>query len=363
MKRLISIYAPEIAKEWSPKNADLTPDMVTVGSHKKVWWKGKCGHEWQAVVKNRVSGAGCPYCSGNAVLVGETDLRTLRPEIAAEWSDKNDRMPEDFAINSNQSVLWTCRVCGNEWKARIADRTDGSGCPYCSGKILSGFNDIDALRPDLMAEWSPKNEPGLEHRISDKADRTVWWRCRICGRDYQANIRTRAKGGGNCPFCACDETIRRNEQKRKEIQRKREIERILPRAAVIYYLRHLADDIRENDDSLIGVPLDIYAPELEIAFEIEDVRDTGASLRNEAMVKSSLCRKNHVVLIKLQDEGAESFEDCICVSCNRQDAESLSEALKEVFRMLKMDIDVDILRDLENIVESYKMEGAKEWQV
>ena len=102
------------------------------------------------------------------------------------------------------------------------------------------------------------------------------------------------------------------------------------------------------------MPLDIYSPKLEIAFEVEDNRDTGASLKNETTVKSSLCRRNHVVLIKLQDEGAENFEDCICVSCNRRDAQSLGDALKEVFWMLKMDTDVDILRDLENIVESYE---------
>ena len=64
-----------------------------------------------------------------------------------------------------------------------------------------------------------------------------------------------------------------------------------------------------------------------------------------------------MILIKLQDEGAEIFEDCICISCNRRDADSLSEALKEVFWMLKFDVDVDVLRDLEKIVEGYEAKG------
>ena len=56
---------PELAKEWHPvKNGDLTPNDVTVGSNKNVWWIGKCGHEWDSVVKERVRGYGCPVCAG-----------------------------------------------------------------------------------------------------------------------------------------------------------------------------------------------------------------------------------------------------------------------------------------------------------
>ena len=37
---------PELAKEWDySKNGELTPEKVTFSSSKKVWWKGKCGHE------------------------------------------------------------------------------------------------------------------------------------------------------------------------------------------------------------------------------------------------------------------------------------------------------------------------------
>lgn len=54
---------PVLAAEWHPtKNGSLTPDMVTKGSKKKVWWKCKQGHEWQAVIANRNKGSGCPYC-------------------------------------------------------------------------------------------------------------------------------------------------------------------------------------------------------------------------------------------------------------------------------------------------------------
>ena len=55
---------PDIAAEWHPtKNGSLKPSEVMPGSNKKVWWLGKCGHEWQATPDKRVYGSGqCPIC-------------------------------------------------------------------------------------------------------------------------------------------------------------------------------------------------------------------------------------------------------------------------------------------------------------
>lgn len=55
---------PEIAAEWHPtNNGDLKPTDVMSGSNKKVWWLGKCGHEWQAAISARCkSRQGCPLC-------------------------------------------------------------------------------------------------------------------------------------------------------------------------------------------------------------------------------------------------------------------------------------------------------------
>ena len=56
---------PTLAEEWNyEKNGTLTPDQVTAGSNKKVWWKCKFGHEWEAIVGSRSKGHGCPFCSG-----------------------------------------------------------------------------------------------------------------------------------------------------------------------------------------------------------------------------------------------------------------------------------------------------------
>ncbi len=58
---------PETAQQWHPElNGDLKPQMVTAGSHKKVWWQCPEGHVWKAVVYARAGPqkTGCPVCSG-----------------------------------------------------------------------------------------------------------------------------------------------------------------------------------------------------------------------------------------------------------------------------------------------------------
>ena len=47
-------------------NGALTPEMVTAGSHKKVWWQCREGHVWKAVVYSRTGPkkCGCPVCAG-----------------------------------------------------------------------------------------------------------------------------------------------------------------------------------------------------------------------------------------------------------------------------------------------------------
>ena len=79
---LVAVH-PELIVEWSDRNLPLTPDSVTFGSNKKVWWKGTCGHEWQTSIKARSNGEKCPICSGARVVTGINDLSTLKPELAS----------------------------------------------------------------------------------------------------------------------------------------------------------------------------------------------------------------------------------------------------------------------------------------
>lgn len=57
----------DLLKEWHlTKNRGLNPRNLPAGFNKKVWWICSEGHEWQASVKTRMKGRGCPDCGTNA---------------------------------------------------------------------------------------------------------------------------------------------------------------------------------------------------------------------------------------------------------------------------------------------------------
>ena len=60
MNNSLAEVHPELVSEWSEKNLTLTPDDITFGSNRKVWWRGACGHVWQTSVKARSNGEKCP---------------------------------------------------------------------------------------------------------------------------------------------------------------------------------------------------------------------------------------------------------------------------------------------------------------
>ena len=78
MNNSLAEVHPELVSEWSEKNLTLTPDDITFGSNKKVWWRGACGHEWQASVKARSNGEKCPICSGARVAHLWSSFRSRR---------------------------------------------------------------------------------------------------------------------------------------------------------------------------------------------------------------------------------------------------------------------------------------------
>lgn len=58
-----TIY-PKLAKEWHPsKNGSLSPSNYSKKNGRRFWWLCKNGHEWEASIKDRANGRGCPVCN------------------------------------------------------------------------------------------------------------------------------------------------------------------------------------------------------------------------------------------------------------------------------------------------------------
>lgn len=194
----------QLMAEWDwERNADISPSQISLGSGKKVWWKCNKGHRWLTKINHRyASKSNCPYCAGQRAISGENDLATVAPDICSEWDyEKNfPLLPTECLPKSEKKVWWTGK-CGHSWKTQISLRVNGSGCPYCSNhKVLSGFNDLASVNPELLEEWDYNLNVILPTEVSHLSNKKVWWKCKA-GHSWIATIASKSSGG-KCPICS-----------------------------------------------------------------------------------------------------------------------------------------------------------------
>jgi hypothetical protein len=117
---------PQIASE----AVGWDPSKVSPGSTKKCLWQCLQGHQWKAMPVSRTSAknSGCPYCSNVKILPGFNDLQTTHPDLAKEAYEWD---PSTVFAGSDSIRKWVCPE-SHLYKARVANRSHGRGCPSCS---------------------------------------------------------------------------------------------------------------------------------------------------------------------------------------------------------------------------------------
>jgi hypothetical protein len=230
----LSVRYPDVARLWHPTlNGHTMPDSVMPYSMALAWWQ--CDkvreHVWEASIKNLVRGSRCHFCAGTRVHES-TSLARLRAEIASQWhpTKNNDLTPEQVTVSSGKKVWWWCEQ-GHEWQTSIANRTDGHGCPFCSGRYAMPSKSLAVLFADVAAEWhpsknryvhstpetwhgrenrniAPHNRPEKNRRLKPTdvlafSNELIWWRCSVDRKHvWQATISDRTQKKSRCPFCA-----------------------------------------------------------------------------------------------------------------------------------------------------------------
>jgi hypothetical protein len=247
---------PKLASEWHPaKNGTLTPADVTPSSGKKVWWNCPKGsdHEWPAIVANRNKGIGCPICS-NQRLAKSNSLGTVNPELAKEWHPtKNGELtPFDVLPSTNRRIWWQCSITpDHEWEAKLNNRANRRGCPYCANQKIAKENSLGAVNPVLAEQWHPsKNGELTPFDIAPSASKKAWWKCPK-GDDHvwEATVNHRATGTG-CPKCNPVWSV--------------------PELRIYCELKTLFPSIQHRA-RLEGYEVDVYIPELCVGIEYDGV--------------------------------------------------------------------------------------------
>ena len=346
---------PKLASEWNyEKNDGLTPMDIMPNSNKKVWWKCKKGHEWQATIINRNKGRDCPICSNKKVVLGYNDLASINPKLANEWNyEKNDNLkPSDFTVSSGKKVWWKCSK-GHEWQTTIDSRSNGIGCPYCAGRnVIKGKNDLKTLNPNLASEWNYEKNGDLKpENFTANSGKKVWWKCNK-GHEWQATIDNRNKGR-DCPICTSERTTS------------------FPEFAIVYYLeKNGIETIHSYKEK--GYELDIYIPSKKVAIEY-DGNFWHKNTTKKDLEKNHKCKCDGIKLYRIR-EGLpvlnDSSIDCV-VNRNQKD---LAEIIRKIlYDILGINIDVNLQRDnteIENLREYTEKSNsllftnpalAKEW--
>lgn len=318
-KKMVEV-APHLLEEWSKKNYGVDPMKLSYGSGYRAWWKCLKGHEWQAEVKARVKGGSCPFCKGMKAAKGVNDLATNYPELSREWAERNGELKPDMVTkHSAKRAWWKCSKCGYEWNTIIFVRSmQGGGCPACSNHVrFEGYNDFGTKCPKLSEEWSERNLPLTPRDVKSASKKLVWWRCSK-GHEWQARVFKRVQGMADCPYCV------------KEFHRMDMIERVK------YYAEEHNIAFRESDDTITGIPMQIFFPKVRACINIDRHRDLFDQEYWRQDVQNDLCRKNNILMIRIQYPGAPVFTDCVCIEKSDNGWESADLAIQAAFSIIKL---------------------------
>ena len=134
-------------------------------------------------------------------------LRAAFPRVAKEWhpTRNGDLSAETIPARTSRKVWWRCaRDASHEWQATVHNRTNGNGCPFCSGRVATPETSLATLHPEVAAQWHPTRNRGLgPHQVRPGSHRRVFWRCpRDPGHVWQTDVKSRATSGSGCPVCA-----------------------------------------------------------------------------------------------------------------------------------------------------------------
>ena len=218
-------FGRQLLNEWTGECEDgkhYEIDEVARATPKRVKWKCNEGHEWTVGIVNRTAyKTQCPYCSGNRV----SDKNSLKnwclnngdfgQQLLQEWTGDceggRQYKIDKISFGSNKKFQWRCSE-GHVWLAKVHDRSSQQqGCPYCSGKRVSGKNSLQRwclsnteFGQQLVHEWTGQCEDGKHYAItaiSFGSAKQFKWKCDK-GHEWIAGINSRTAYKTGCPYCS-----------------------------------------------------------------------------------------------------------------------------------------------------------------
>ncbi len=133
----------------------------------------------------------------------------LADELQKQWHDRLNMHLDNIVIRpgSNRKVWWSCDQCPDGlphiWEATVNDRTDGRGCPFCSGNAVCQHNTLARKAPEVALLWdAKKNHPMSPDLLTVSSNMKAHWKCSACLYEWQTAVVHKVRGKTGCPRCA-----------------------------------------------------------------------------------------------------------------------------------------------------------------
>lgn len=203
----------ELMRFWDDNNS-LDPAKTKSNSNEKAHFICKnCGYDWTTEIRSQLRGTGkCKCCELQQVTrKGFTDVFTLIPESKKYFNFDKNKDIDIYSIslrNSEILIDWKCPDCKREWRSPLASRIKGkkgtysfTGCQDCYFHDKDRITPVSSI-PKLIKYWDFKKNKNIDVNLTSAyEDISANWRCKECGYEWIANIRSRTNSNGTCPFC------------------------------------------------------------------------------------------------------------------------------------------------------------------
>ena len=133
------------------------------GMDKDITVQLKCGHVWTTKAAHiYYNNFQCPYCTGNAILIGFNDLWTTAPSTATLLTNPNDGY--SVSKGSGQKKNFTCPLCGKQQNKIVKNVVNrGLQCLHCGdgisypnkfGRALLDQLPLQSYKPEYQPDWA-----------------------------------------------------------------------------------------------------------------------------------------------------------------------------------------------------------------
>ena len=136
-------------------------------------------------------------------------ISRLAPALQQQWDHAaNAHLGHiDIKPKTGRKVWWICDQCPHghlhSWEATVANRSNGSGCPQCSGLKVCKHNSLATKALKVAAQWDYATNAGTPDNVVAHSHHPVGWLCEVCGEQWRQSPNQRlSKNQSGCPQCA-----------------------------------------------------------------------------------------------------------------------------------------------------------------